>query len=109
MPTKKNNYIGEDLDWLEAKAEEIKTFIDNTSYSGIEDRIVDLQTAMGGSNEKVAATKEAIQKSYREALKEYASIIEVINNLREKEAAKIETRGKQELSLQAKKFLTERR
>lgn len=108
MAAKKNNYIEEELTWLEKKAQDIKKFIDRTDYSFIDDRIVELQ-GIKGASETIAATKEAQQKAYREAIKEYTLIIEVINNLREREEAKIETRGKANLSAQAEEWLKNRK
>ncbi len=97
MPIKKNNYIEEDLAWLEGKANDIKEYIDNLSYNDITDRTISL-SGPRGSFEKVVAPIEAQQKAYRESLREYALIIEVINKLRQQEETKKQVRGKEDLS-----------
>lgn len=102
--TKSNSYIEKELQWLESKAQEIQEYINKTKYGDIDDRIVSLIGARGAV-ETIAANIEQQQKAYRDALKEYASIIEVIDKLREKEEEKIAIRGKGELSGQAKAWM----
>jgi hypothetical protein len=90
---KKNSYIEEELEYLERKAAQIKNYVENPPMHEITDRIEQLMTAKGPV-EKVVATIEAQLKSKREALKDYAIIIEAINRLRaSEEAKKIEARG----------------
>lgn len=90
MSSKKaNNYIDMELDWLEKKAQELREYCDSP-ISKIKDRIV---------SGRLMATIEQQVKSVRETLQDYAKIIEVIDKLREKEAAKgPSVRGDQELS-----------
>ena len=80
MATKKtnNSYIGMELEWLDTKASEIREYC----YQPIH-KITDRKD--GG---KVIAKKEDIIKSIRETLKDYISIVEALDRLREKEAAK---------------------
>jgi len=94
MATKKNNYITEELDWLEQRANEIKEEVETNPYNSLSDRIVMLEGAKGPS-EKVVSNKEAQQKARREALKDYSFLIEAIGKLREAEEKKIEARGGQ--------------
>lgn len=108
MSSKKNNYITEELDWLEAKAAEIKQFADANPYHQISDRIVSLMGATG-LVEKVSATIESQQKSIRDSLKDYALIIEAINKLREQEENKMEMRGGGTMSLIQEEFLKNRK
>lgn len=105
---KKNNYIKEDLIWLEEKAAHIVDYVNTHPYNEIDDRKIDLETPKG-IFEKVVASIETQQKAYRDALKDYALLLEAINILREREEAKIETRGKTEMSGQAEQWLKERK
>jgi hypothetical protein len=92
--TKKNNYIEMELEWLEAKAEEQRAFVDSMPLSLLKDRKDE-----GGEKSKVVATIEAIHKNIRETLKDYALIIEAIAKLREKEETKKQLiRGTEELT-----------
>lgn len=91
MATKKsNNYVEHDLDWLEKKAEELRSYCDSNPISKLKDRIV---------SGRLMATIEQQVKCIRDTLQDYAKIIEAIDKLREKEAAKAPSvRGDQELS-----------
>lgn len=108
MPAAKNSYIEEELQWLEDRANEIKMDVEKHPYNKIRDRIVSLSMP-SGNVEKVAATKESIQEATRKALKDYAFLIEAIDKLREKEAVKVESRGKGEVSALAEDFLSGRK
>lgn len=90
MRTKKSNsYIEMELKWLEKKASEIREYAEQPIH-----KIVDRK-----DGQRVIAKKEEIIKSIRETLKDYISIIEAIDKLREKESAKgPQVRGDQELS-----------
>ncbi len=90
MATKKTNYIEMELDWLEAKAEELRQYCDQTPIVSITDRRV---------SGRIAATIEQQIKSIRDTLQDYIKIIEAIEKLREKEETKkTAIRGDQELS-----------
>lgn len=108
MAKSKNTYVGFELDWLEKKAEELRISVDSNPFNLLTDRLIEKETARG-TVEEIAATIEDQRKSLIQALKDYAQIIEVINNLREKEQAKIESRGDQEVSSLAKKFMIDRK
>jgi hypothetical protein len=91
MATKKtsNSYIGMELEWLEKKAAEIREYC-NQPIHKITDR---------KDGQRVIAKKEEIIKSIRETLKDYILIVEALDRLREKDAAKgPDVRGDQELS-----------
>lgn len=107
MAKAKNSFIDEELEFLEQRAKEIKQDVEANPYDEIRDRIVSLD-GPNGSSEKVVATEEAQKKAMREALREYAQIIEIINNLREKEAAKLQTKGDAQISTLGKEFLKNR-
>lgn len=98
MSKKKNNYVEEELTWLEARALEIKKNIDSSPYHNIKDRIKSLNTPKGPTDRMVASI-EVQQKAFREALKDYSLLIEAINNLRQiEEEKKDEVRGDTDLN-----------
>lgn len=89
MATKKsNNYIELELEWLDKKAAEIREYCRQPIH-----KVVDRK-----DGDKVISKKEEIIRSMRETLKDYIQIIEALDRLREKETAKQEVRGDQELS-----------
>lgn len=86
---KSNSYIEMELEWLEKKASEIREYCDQPIH-----KITDRKDGI-----RVIARKEDIIKSIRETLKDYILIVEAIDKLRDKEAAKgPSVRGDQELS-----------
>lgn len=85
----KNSYIDQELDWLESRANEIKSYIDKNPYDKITERVISL-SGPKGSYDKVVATIEQQQKAHRDSLKDYSSILEVIDKLREQEKKKEE-------------------
>jgi len=105
---KKSTYISEELIWLEKRVWEIKADVDAHPYNKLRDRTVTLSTPTG-DKEVVVANIEAQKKSLREAYKEYAQLIEVIDKLREKEEAKIEARGKSEIPPDQMLWMQEKR
>lgn len=99
MAAKKTNYIEMELDWLEGKAEELRSYCDSNPLTGLQDRFAYRETRGGGSVPMCIQTVEAQIKSIRDTLQDYIKIIEAIDKLREKEEVKrISTRGDQELS-----------
>lgn len=105
----KNNYISTELDWAEQQLTTWKAYVDANPLHLLKDRIEWKPTAKGGMLPMVIASIEAQGKFIQETMKNYLSLLEVVNNLREKEEAKIETRGKAELSEQAEDFLKNRK
>lgn len=98
MAKAKNNYIGFELDWLQAKAEQLKKYVDANPFDTLTDRKI-WKHGSRGESEEIAATIEAQRKDLGQALKDYGEVISVINNLREKEEQKqISVRGDQTLS-----------
>lgn len=84
-----------ELEWLEMKAEQLRSFVDSNPIPKLTDRIV----ALGEDKLVIAAKIEDQLTSIRNTLKDYALIIEVIAKLREKEAQKkLLTRGDADLS-----------
>ena len=112
MATKTNTYstIGEELDWLEQKANEVKRYIEANPFDEVRDRDRVTKRTFSPDGEMIdeqymlVAKIEDQHKSLLNCIKEYAQIVEVIEKLREKEAAKLEVRGDKELSHLAKKF-----
>lgn len=87
---KKNSYIGQDLKWLEEKAEQLKGYCDANPISQLTDR------TSGG---KVVSKIEDQIKCIRDTMKDYIDIMAAIEELREKkEAQKVSVRGNHELS-----------
>jgi len=97
--SKKLNYIEFELDWLEGKAEELRSYCDSHPITSLTDRIQFKETRNGGVMPMVVSTIETQIKAIRDTLQDYIKIIEAIEKLREKEASKkMITRGDQELS-----------
>lgn len=95
---KKNTYVDSDLDWLEQRLADIKSSVDANPYHKIKDRKVSLD-GPNGAAEKVSATIETQQKSIREALKDYALIVEAVSKLRQLEDEKDKKiRGNEDLT-----------
>lgn len=101
MAKAKNTYsnIGEELDWLELRAKEIKRFIDDNPYHEVVDRdrvsqrLFDDEGNVVDEKYILVCKREDQQTSLRNSMKEYAQILEIIDKLREKELAKVEARG----------------
>jgi hypothetical protein len=85
MARKQNTYISADLDWAETNLRAWKKYIDDHPIHKLRDR---------KDGEKVVAKIEEQIKCIRDTMKEYLTLLEVVNNLREKEAEKqAEVRG----------------
>lgn len=95
--TKKNNYISVELDFAELQLEKWKNYIENNPYDEVEDRKELQKTKTGGAYYAVVQTKEQIQKSLRDTMKEYLLMLEIVDKLREKEEAKKEARGNEDV------------
>jgi hypothetical protein len=89
---KKNTYIDFELEWLEKKADELKTYIDERPLNGLRDRDFLKQTAKGGVVHMIAATVEQQRADLGKALKDYTEVIGAISQLREQEAKREEMR-----------------
>ena len=109
MAVKKSNYINTELNWAEENLASWKSYIDAHPLHTLVDRIEWKPTAKGGLLPMVIASIESQGKFVQETMKNYLSLLEVVDNLRSKEEAKIEVRGKVELGHQAKKFLENRK
>lgn len=105
MSKKKELLIEYELEFLEAKLQELKEYIEANPFSKLADRMAWKETKGGGAIPICIANKEAQRKDLTQALKDYAEILRTVDSMREKEAAKIETRGGSELSTMAEEFL----
>jgi len=85
---KKNNYIDLELDWLEAKANEMKAYVDARPMEGLTDRVIWKEMKGGGKMPIVASSVEQQITSHRAILADYLKITESIQKLRESEDQK---------------------
>lgn len=88
MATKKNNYITADLEWAEQQLVTWKAYVDANPLHELKDRIEWKPTAKGGVMPMVVASIEQQGKFIQETMKNYLSLLEVVDKLREKEEAK---------------------
>lgn len=109
MAVKKDVYINTELDWAESQLLSWRAYVDAHPFEKLKDRIELKQTTRGGVIPMVVASIEQQGKFLQETMKNYLALLDVVNNLREKEQVKVEARGKAEVSLQAQGFLKNRR
>jgi hypothetical protein len=93
----KNNYITAELDFAELQLEGWKQYIEDNPIPNIKDRWGIKEMPKGGQTWVVTATAEAQIKCVQDTLAKYLQLLEVVNNLREKEEAKKEARGTAEV------------
>lgn len=98
MATKKNNYITAELDFAEGQLASWKQYVLDNPVDKLKDRIEWKQTSRGGMMPMVIASIEQQGKFLQETMKNYLSLLEVVNNLREREEAKLQARGGKEVS-----------
>lgn len=90
----KNKFITIELEFAEAQLNTWKAYVEKTPFETLVDRVVWKETKNGGAMPMVAATIESQQKNLRDTMKDYLSLLEVVDRLRQAEAKKaIETRG----------------
>lgn len=109
MATKKNNYITAELEWSEVQLATWKEYIDTHPLHLLKDRIEWKPTSKGGAMPMVIASIEQQGKFIQETMKNYLSLLEVVDKLREREEAKLEIRGNVETSSLADEFLKNRK
>jgi hypothetical protein len=107
--SKKALLIEYELEFLENKLQELKGYIEANPFSQLTDRMAWKETKGGGAIPICIANKEAQRKDLTQALKDYAEILRTVDSMREKEEAKVEVRGKGELSSMAEDFLKSRK
>ena len=106
---KRTTYINAELDWAEQQLTSWKAYVDANPLHELKDRIEWKPTAKGGMLPMVIASIEAQGKFIQETMKNYLALLEVVDKLRKIEEAKVEVRGKGELSTMAEDFLKSRR
>lgn len=106
---KKTTYINAELDWAEQQLQSWKAYVDAHPLHELTDRIEWKPTSKGGLIPMVIASIEAQGKFIQETMKNYLALLEVVDKLREKEAARVEVRGNGELSVMAEDFLKTRK
>jgi hypothetical protein len=104
MANKKQSYVSAELEWAESKLAEWRAYIDNNPINTLKDRIEWKPTSKGGTMPMVIASIESQIKSLRDTMKEYLALLDVVDKLREKEEAKQEARGSQEINGKMKNF-----
>ena len=89
MAKSKNSFITAELDWAEAQIKTWKDYIDANPFAELQDR----------QKGKTVITKEQQGKFLMEAMKNYLSLLEVVDKLRSHEEQKqIKVRGEEELT-----------
>lgn len=96
---KTNTYIGQDIEWCEKRLEEWQKFIDDNPVDQLKTRIESVN-----GKEVITSSIEAQGKFLQETMKNVIAMLEALDKLREKEAAKLQVRGDGELSHLAKRF-----
>lgn len=106
--TKKTTFVNAELDWAEQQLQSWKAYVDANPIHQLKDRIEWKPTAKGGMLPMVIASIEAQGKFIQETMKNYLALLEVVEKLREKEAAKVEVRGNGQLTGIQEEFLKNR-
>lgn len=93
MAIKKTTFINTELSWAEEQLHSWKAYVDANPLHELKDRIEWKPTAKGGLIPMVIASIEAQGKFIQETMKNYLSLLEVVDKLRTQEEAKKEARG----------------
>ena len=93
MATKKQTFVSIELSWAEDQLKTWKDYVDANPISGLKDRIEWKSTSKGGMLPMVIASIEQQGKFIQETMKNYLTLLQQVNDLREKEEAKMEARG----------------
>ncbi len=93
MAKKANNYISAELDFAETSLKQWRDYIEANPLDKLDDRWGKKEMPKGGFTMVVTSTNEQQIKCVQDTLAKYLQLLEVVNNLREKEEAKKEARG----------------
>lgn len=93
MAVKKTTFINAELEWAEEQLHSWKAYVDANPLHELKDRIEWKPTSKGGMLPMVIASIEAQGKFIQETMKNYLSLLEVVDKLRTQEEAKKEARG----------------
>ena len=91
--TNKSTYINTELDWANEQLNSWRAYVDANPLHLLKDRIEWKPTAKGGAMPMVVASIESQGKFIQDTMKNYLALLEVVDNLRNKEDAKKEARG----------------
>lgn len=95
---KQNTFINAELDWAESQLKTWRSYVDNNPIDQLKDRIEWKPTSKGGAMPMVVASIEQQGKFIQETMKNYLTLLEVVNKLREQEEKRIELRGDSEVN-----------
>ena len=93
MAIKKTTFINAELEWAEEQLYSWKSYVDANPLHELKDRIEWKPTAKGGMLPMVIASIEAQGKFIQETMKNYLSLLEVVDKLRTQKKKKKEARG----------------
>ena len=109
MAVKQNSYINSELEFAELSLKQWREYIEANPIPKIEDRWGKKEMPKGGHAWVVTASAESQIKCVQDTLTKYLQLLEVVDKLREKEAAKkIETRGDKAVSGTAAKWMAKK-
>lgn len=108
MAKKQNSYISAELEFAELSLKQWKEYIEKNPIHEIKDRWGKKEMPKGGFTLVVTSTAEQQIKCVQDTLAKYLQLLEVVDKLREREEAKLETRGNVPISTQAEEFLKAR-
>lgn len=106
---KKSIFIEAELEWAEQQLATWKSYIDANPLHELKDRIEMKPTARGGLMPMVIASIEQQGKFLQDTMKNYLALLKEVDSMRAAEEAKVEIRGKGELSGAAGEWLKERK
>jgi hypothetical protein len=109
MAVKSSTYINAELEWAEQQLVTWKAYVDANPLHELTDRVKYKETRNGGAIPMVVASIEAQGKFIQDTMKNYLSLLEQVDKLREKEEAKkVPVRGGVELGSMADDYLKKR-
>ena len=98
MAKKTNSYISAELEFAELQLKGWRKYMEDNPIDQIEDRWGKKEMLRGGHTMVVTSTREAQIKCVQDTMAKYLQLLEVVDKLREKEEAKIEARGSQDVT-----------
>lgn len=98
MAAKKTTYTEIELEFSEIQLKQWRDYIEANPINEIKDRWGKKEMPKGGHTWVVTATAEQQIKCVQDTLAKYLQLVEVVEKLREKEIAKSQVMGSQELS-----------
>lgn len=106
---KKSIFIEAELEWAEQQLSTWKQYVDANPLHELKDRIEMKPTARGGVIPMVIASIEQQGKFLQDTMKNYLALLKEVDIMRAAEEAKVEVRGKGELSGAADEWLKNRK